>query len=52
MLNEEILKRKLESLDGKDYGGYQSLRGEYDFSTYKLIIHQMHNPEQNCHHSA
>lgn len=25
MLNEEILKRKLESLDGKDYGGYQSL---------------------------
>ncbi len=41
MLNEEILKRKLESLDGKDYGGYQSLRGEYDFSTYKLIIHQI-----------
>lgn len=41
MLNEEILKRKLESLDGKDYGGYQSLRGEYDFSGYKLIIRQI-----------
>ena len=41
MLNEEILKRKLESLDGKDYGGYQSLRGEYDFSSFKLIIHQI-----------
>ncbi len=41
MFNEEILKKKLESLDGKDYGGYQSLRGEYNFSTYKLIIRQI-----------
>jgi len=41
MFTKEILKSKLESLDGKDYGGYQSLRGEYDFSSYKLIIHQI-----------
>jgi predicted ABC-class ATPase len=41
MLNEEILKEKLDSLDGNDYGGYQSLRGEYDFSSFKLIIHQI-----------
>ncbi len=41
MFTKEILKSKLESLDGKDYGGYQSLRGEYDFSGYKLIIHQV-----------
>jgi len=41
MLNKEILKSKLESLDGKDYGSYQSLRGEYDFPGYELIIHQI-----------
>ncbi len=41
MFTEKILKSKLESLEGKDYGGYQSLRGEYDFSGYKLIIHQI-----------
>ncbi|MFQ6608401.1 MAG: ABC-ATPase domain-containing protein, partial [Fidelibacterota bacterium] len=41
MLNSDFLIRKLESINGKDYGGYQSLRGEYDFSTYKLIIRQI-----------
>jgi predicted ABC-class ATPase len=41
MLNAGILKRKLESIDGEDYGAYQSLIGEYDFSNYKLIIDQI-----------
>lgn len=38
---DNILMSKLESIDGKDYGAYQSLKGEYDFSKYKLIIHQI-----------
>ncbi|MCK5199783.1 MAG: hypothetical protein KAR21_15605, partial [Spirochaetales bacterium] len=41
MFDGQILKRKLESLDGQDYGAYQSLRGEYDFPGYKLIIRQI-----------
>lgn len=41
MLNEEILNNRLESIDGNDYGGYQSLKGEYKFTNYKLIIHQI-----------
>ncbi len=41
MLNGNILISKLGSIDGKDYGAYQSLIGEYDFSKYKLIIHQI-----------
>ncbi|MFC1560962.1 ABC-ATPase domain-containing protein [Candidatus Latescibacterota bacterium] len=41
MLNVDILKRKLESIDDEDYGAYQSLIGEYDLSKYKLIIDQI-----------
>ncbi len=42
MLDAQILKNKLRSIDGKDYGAYQSLRGEYDFSNiFKLVIHQI-----------
>jgi predicted ABC-class ATPase len=41
MLNGTILRSKLELIDGKDYAAYQSLLGEYDFSKYKLIIHQI-----------
>ena len=41
MLNNSILSSKLDSIDGRDYGIYQSLKGEYDFSKYKLIIHQI-----------
>ena len=41
MLNGNILISKLGSIDGKDYGAYQSLIGEYDFSKYKLIVHQI-----------
>ncbi len=42
MLNDEVLRNKLKSIDGKDYGAYQSLRGEYDFSNgFRLVIHQI-----------
>ena len=41
MVNVDILKRKLESIDGEDYGAYQSLLGEYDFTRYKLIVGQI-----------
>jgi predicted ABC-class ATPase len=41
MLRPEILKGKLQSIDGKDYGAYQALLGEYDFTTYKLILQQI-----------
>jgi len=41
MLNPRILKQKLLSIDGKDYAGYQSLLGTYDFDLFKLIIQQI-----------
>lgn len=41
MLTIEKLKSQLKSIDGEDYGAYQSLTGEYDFSGYKLIIAQI-----------
>lgn len=40
-MNFNILKQKLPALDGKDYGAYQSLLGEYDFESFKLIIQQI-----------
>ena len=40
-MNSNILKKKLGSIEGRDYGSYQSLVGTYDFSKYKLIIHQI-----------
>lgn len=36
-----ILKHKLESINEKDYGAYQSLTGEYDYSQFKLLIDQI-----------
>ncbi len=41
MLTPDGLRSKLGSIDGKDYGAYQSLIGEYGFSRYKLIIQQI-----------
>ena len=41
MLTPAILKQKLLSIDGKDYAGYQSLLGAYDFDLFKLIIQQI-----------
>ncbi len=41
MLNINILKQKLASIDGQDYAAYQSLLGTYDFDLFKLIIEQI-----------
>lgn len=41
MLNNPVLKQKLAVVDGRDYAGYQSLLGAYDFDWYKLIIQQI-----------
>lgn len=37
----DILKHKLESIHGRDYGAYQALKGEYDYSQFKLFIDQI-----------
>ena len=36
MFNEDALRNKLKSIDGRDYGACQSLKSEYDFSEEKL----------------
>jgi len=41
MLNKNILKQKLASIDDQDYAGYQALLGTYDFSLFKLIVQQI-----------
>jgi len=41
MLQSNIINQKLVSIDGKDYGGYQSLLGTYDFDLFNLIIQQI-----------
>jgi len=41
MLQSNIIKQKLTSIDGKDYGGYQSLLGTYDFDLFNLIVQQI-----------
>ncbi|MBU2515500.1 ABC-ATPase domain-containing protein [bacterium] len=41
MVNRDILKNKLRSINGQDYGAYQSLIGEYDFSRFKLVVQQI-----------
>ena len=40
-MNTNVLKQKLTSIDGRDYGAYQSLLGTYDFGLFKLIIQQI-----------
>jgi predicted ABC-class ATPase len=41
VLHPEVLKKKLQSIDGKDYGACQALLGEYDFNYNKLILQQI-----------
>lgn len=36
-----MLRGRLSGLDGKDYAAYQSLRGEHDFGTYRLVVDQV-----------
>ena len=41
MQDIETLRKQLRPLNGKDYGAYQSLFGNYDYKTFKLFIHQI-----------
>jgi predicted ABC-class ATPase len=41
MATLDVLEKKLSSLDGRDYGGYQSLIGQYDFHDFRLYIDQI-----------
>ncbi|MBL7995298.1 ABC-ATPase domain-containing protein [bacterium] len=41
MLKSSVLKQKLSSIDGQDYGAYQTLIGTYDFNLFTLIIQQI-----------
>ena len=38
MLNEENLRKKLDRIDKKGYGAYQSLVGKYNFPYFTLVI--------------
>ena len=40
MQSVDTLKRKIESINERDYGAYQSLLGEYNFQKFRLVIHQ------------
>lgn len=41
MVTKDQLQKRITPLDGKDYGGYQSLIGRYDFDQFSLIIEQI-----------
>ncbi len=41
MDDKETLLNRLATLDGKDYGRYQSLRGQYDLGPFRLGIHRI-----------
>lgn len=41
MVTKEQLQKKITSLDGQDYGAFQSLIGTYDFEQFALIIDQI-----------
>ena len=36
-----ILRKKIESINQRDYGACQSLKGEYDYPRFKLLIEQI-----------
>ena len=41
MQSSQVLHNKLKSLNGKDYGAYQSIKGEYEYSNFTLFITQI-----------
>jgi len=41
MLSMESLRPRLQGIDGKDYGAYQSLRGAYRYDFFQLFIDQI-----------
>jgi len=40
-MKPQHLRKKIEEIDAKDYGRYQSLLGEYEFPSFRLIIEQI-----------
>jgi len=40
-MTNETLRQKLKFLDGKDYGAYQSILGEYSYPYFNLYIDQI-----------
>ena len=38
MAASSVLEHKIDAINNKDYGAYQSLIGEYDYSKFKLFI--------------
>ena len=41
MLTKNIIEKKLASINGQDYAGYQSLLGTFDYTLFKLIVQQI-----------
>ena len=41
MQSVQVLRNKLASIDGKDYGACQSLKGEYAYPDFELLITQI-----------
>jgi len=41
MQSSQVLRERLQIIDGKDYGAYQSLRGEYAYADFELFITQI-----------
>ena len=41
MLTTNIIEKKLASINGQDYAGYQSLLGTFDYTLFKLIVQQI-----------
>ncbi len=41
MQDIESLREKLRPINGKDYGAYQTIVGNYDYKTFKLLILQI-----------
>ena len=41
MQDIESLRKKLRPINGKDYGAYQTIVGNYDYKTFKLLILQI-----------
>ncbi len=37
----KVLQSRLKTIDGKDYGAYQSLKGEYAYPDFRLFITQI-----------
>jgi len=41
MYTPEDLHKKLDSINGQDFGAYQSLKGEYEYGKFSLLIRQI-----------